>query len=54
MSGQVQLEQDPERPFSGDAINIEGVVRFPKVGRRCLGDMELDISASVDDSYFVE
>ncbi|MFA6309976.1 MAG: hypothetical protein WCV99_06195 [Sterolibacterium sp.] len=53
VSGQVQLDQDPEKPFSGDAINIDGVVRFTKVGRRCVRHMELDISAAVDDSYYV-
>lgn len=53
VEGNVDMDQDPEKPFSGDNILVKGVVRVWKAGRVCLmNDMELDISASVDDSYY--
>ena len=53
INGCVNLDQDPDKPFSGEAINAAGVVRIWKAGRVCLmNDMELDIGASVDDGYY--
>ena len=47
------MDQDLDKPFSGDNILVSGVVRIWKAGRVCLmNDMELDIGASVDDSYY--
>lgn len=53
VGGNVGMDQDLDRPFSGDNILVSGVVRVWKAGRVCLmNDMELDIGASVDDSYY--
>lgn len=53
VGGNVGMNQDLDKPFSGDNILVSGVVRIWKAGRVCLmGDMELDIGASVDDSYY--
>lgn len=50
--GNVGMDQDLDKPFSGDNILVNGVVRVWKAGRVCLmNNMELDIGASVDDSY---
>ena len=52
VEGNVGMDQDPDKPFSGDNILVKGVVRVWKAGRVCLmNDMELDIGAGVDDSY---
>lgn len=51
--GNVSMDQDPDKMFYGDKILISGCVRVRKAGRVCLMDhMELDIDASVDDSYY--
>lgn len=53
VEGNVGMDQDPDKPFSGDNILVNGVVRVWKAGRVCLmNDMELDIRAAVDDSYY--
>ncbi len=53
VEGNVGMDQDPDKPFSGDNILVKGVVRIWKAGRVCLmNDMELDIGAGVDDSYY--
>lgn len=53
VEGNVGMDQDPDKPFSGDNILVKGVVRVWKAGRVCLmDDMELDIGASVDDSHY--
>ncbi len=53
VGGSVGMDQDLDRPFCGDNILVSGVVRVWKAGRVCLmNDMELDIGASVDDSYY--
>jgi len=53
VEGNVGMDQDPDKPFSGDNIQVKGVVRVWKAGRVCLmNDMELDIGAGVDDSHF--
>ncbi len=53
VEGNVGMDQDPDKPFSGDNILVKGVVRVWKAGRVCLmNDMELDIGARVDDSYY--
>lgn len=53
IGGNVSMDQDLDKPFSGDNILVNGVVRVWKAGRVCLmNDMELDIGASVDDSYY--
>lgn len=53
VGGNVGMDQDPDKPFSGDNILVKGVVRVWKAGRVCLmNDMELDIGAGVDDSYY--
>lgn len=53
VEGNVGMDQDPDKPFSGDNILVKGVVRVWKAGRVCLmNDMELDIGAGVDDSYY--
>ena len=50
VEGNVGMDQDPDKPFSGDNILVKGVVRIWKAGRVCLmNDMELDIGAGVDD-----
>lgn len=54
VSGTIQMDQDTEKPFSGDQIEVSGIVRFTKVGRRCLAAMEIDVGAAVDNSYFDE
>lgn len=47
VEGNVGMDQDPGKPFSGDSILVKGVVRV------CLmNDMELDIGAGIDDSYY--
>ena len=47
------MEQDLDKFFSGDNILVKGVVRVWKAGRLCLmNDMEFDIGAGVDDSYY--
>ena len=47
------MDQDLDKPFSGDNILVKGVVRVWKAGRVCLmNGMELDIGAGVDDSYY--
>lgn len=51
VEGNVGMDQDLDKPFSGDNILVKGVVRVWKAGRVCLmDDMELDIGASVDDT----
>lgn len=53
VAGNVGMNQDPDKPFSGDNILVKGVVRVWKAGRVCLmNDMELDIGAGVDDSCY--
>ena len=53
VGGNIGMDQDLDRPFSGDNILVSGVVRIWKAGRLCLmDDMELDIGASVDGSYY--
>lgn len=53
VEGTISMDQDPDRPFSGDKLLVNGVVRVWKVGRVCLSnDMELDVGAIVDDSYW--
>lgn len=53
VEGNVDMDQDLDRPFSGDNILINGIVRVWKAGRVCLmNDMELDIDAHVDGSYY--
>lgn len=53
ISGNVSMDQDEDKPFSGNNILVKGVVRVWKAGRVCLiDDMELDIGAGVDDSYY--
>jgi len=53
VEGNVGMDQDPDKPFSGGSILVKGVVRAWKAGRVCLmNDMELDIGAGVDDSYY--
>ena len=53
IGGNVGMDQDLDKPFSGDNILVNGVVRIWKAGRVCLmDDMELDIGASDDDSYY--
>ena len=53
VEGNVGMDQNPDKPFSGDSILVKGVVRVWKAGRVCLmNDMELDIGAGVDDSYY--
>ena len=53
VEGNIGMDQDLDKPFSGDNILVKGVVRVWKAGRVCLmNDMELDIGASVDDSYY--
>lgn len=53
VEGNVGMDQDPDKPFSGDNILVKGVVRVWKAGRVCLmNDMELDIGAGVDDSHY--
>ena len=52
-NGHVNLDQDPDKPFSGDVIKVTGVARIWKAGRVCLmDDIELDIEASIDDSHY--
>lgn len=51
VEGNVGMDQDLDKPVSGDNILVKGVVRVWKAGRVCLmDDMELDIGASVDDT----
>lgn len=51
IEGNVGMEQDPDKTFSGNNILVNGVVRIRKAGRVCLmNDMELDIDARVEDS----
>ena len=53
VSGVIDMDQDPDRMFSGDKIQFSGVIRIKKAGRVCLAaDMELDISAAVDHDYY--
>ena len=53
VEGNIGMDQDLDKPFSGDNILVKGVVRVWKAGRVCLmNDMELDIGAGVDDSYY--
>lgn len=53
IGGNVLMDQDEDKPFCGDTILVKGVVRIWKTGRVCLADdMELDIGAGVDDSYY--
>ncbi len=53
VEGNVGMDQDPDKPFSGDNILVKDVVRVWKAGWGCLmNDMELDIGAGVDDSYY--
>lgn len=53
VGGNVGMDQDLDKPFSGDNILVNGVVRVWKAGRVCLmNNMELDIGASIDDSYY--
>ncbi len=53
VEGNVGMDQDPDKPFSGDNLLVKGVVRVWKAGRVCLmNDMELDVGAGVDDSYY--
>lgn len=55
VSGNIGMEQDPDKVFSGDSILVDGVVRIWKAGRVCLtDDMELDIGAGVDDSGYYD
>ena len=53
VSGNIAMDQDLDKPFSGDNILINGVVRIWKAGRVCfMNDMDLEIEANVDDSYY--
>lgn len=53
VEGSVGMDQEPDKPFSGDNILVRSVVRIWKAERFCLmNDMDLDIGACVDDSRF--
>lgn len=55
IEGNISMDQDEDKPFSGNKLLVKGVVRIWKAGRVCLmNDMELDIGASVDDSYYYD
>lgn len=48
VSGTSNLHQDPEQVYHGDVLKIQARAVFPKVGRRMLGEMEVqDIQVSV-------
>lgn len=48
--GTSSLEQDLDRVFSGDVIDVSAHVVFEKLGRRVLGEMSIDVTgASVQD-----
>lgn len=49
-AGTSSLDQDPDRVYSGDVIDVRAAVVFPKLGRRVLGAPEIrEIGASVQD-----
>ena len=51
--GTITGESDEDRMYSGHILNIEGIARIEKVGRRCLLDtVQIDLGASVDDSHY--
>lgn len=39
--GTSSLDQDPDRVFHGDKIDVDATALFPKLGRRLLGAMEI-------------
>lgn len=48
----VEMDQDPDRVFYGDRIDVEAQICFPKTGRVCLAEHKLeDVSASLDHSW---
>lgn len=50
VAGQSQLEQDPERVYHGDAIDVSATITFPKLGRRVLGEKHIhSIGAGIHD-----
>lgn len=59
-SGTSSLEQDPEKVFHGDTLEVYATVVFEKIGRRVLGDMSVeeaggwiaDLEEDVDDGPF--
>jgi hypothetical protein len=49
-SGSASLEQDEDRPFSGDELDVSARIVSEKLGRRLLADYRIqDISADVAD-----
>ena len=53
VSGSISMDQDQDKPFSGDNILVSGVVKVWKAGRVCFtNDMELSVDAHVDNSYY--
>lgn len=48
VEGTAHLDQDMERPYSGDVINVSAQVFFQKLGRRLLSNREVrEIGAGV-------
>lgn len=58
--GTSSLEQDPDRVFFGDTIDVSAKVVFQKIGRRVLGEMSVeevggavqDVTDPMDDETF--
>lgn len=49
-AGSSSLDQDPDRSFSGDVIDVSARAVFEKLGRRVLGEMVIEVTgASVQD-----
>ena len=51
-TGVVDMDQDPEKPFSGDTVNITVHVVFDLVGRIGLIRADTEVSASLADSWY--
>lgn len=51
--GQANLDQDIDKPFAGDVLDISASLQFEKLGRRLLGTFTVDdIGASVNDDWY--
>jgi len=46
------MEQDQDKPFSGNKVNFDGTLEFRKIGRVGLNGPDLELNASVDMSAF--
>ena len=53
VTGTFHGDSDPERPFSGDKINMSVAVTLPRhAGRSSFGDPEIHVEGELDDGWY--